>query len=109
MKATKVNLVSLCDVDTILGLPLTLPMLESINTSMKFVHAKDVFMCDYITIIQIYQIDLYKIYNGPHIWFQLENFSKFMDVVANTSCRITQDWVSNLNNCAKHVCFYIIG
>jgi hypothetical protein len=51
MKATKVNLVSLCDVDTILGLPWALPMLESINTSMKFVHAKDVFMCDYITII----------------------------------------------------------
>jgi hypothetical protein len=42
MKATKVNLVSLCDIDTILGLPSTLPMLESINTSMKFVHAKDV-------------------------------------------------------------------
>lgn len=51
MKATKVNLVSLSDVDTILGLPWVLTMLESINTSMKFVHAKDVFMCNYVTII----------------------------------------------------------
>jgi hypothetical protein len=32
----KVNLMNLCDVDTILCLPCVLPMLEHVNTLMKF-------------------------------------------------------------------------
>jgi hypothetical protein len=32
---------------------------------MKFVHAKDVFICDYIATIKISQANLYKIYNDP--------------------------------------------
>jgi hypothetical protein len=36
VKASKANLVNLCDVGTILGLPCVLPMLESINALMKF-------------------------------------------------------------------------
>ncbi len=36
MEASKANLVNLCDVGKILGLPCVLPMLESINALMKF-------------------------------------------------------------------------
>jgi hypothetical protein len=36
VEVAKVNLVNLCDVGTILGLPCILPMLESINDLMKF-------------------------------------------------------------------------
>ncbi len=36
VEATKVNLVNLCDLDTILGLPYVFLMLESINILMKF-------------------------------------------------------------------------
>jgi hypothetical protein len=36
VEATRTNLVNLCDVGTILGLPCILPMLEFINTLMKF-------------------------------------------------------------------------
>jgi hypothetical protein len=60
VEATKVNLVILCDVDTILGLPYVLFMLESINILIKFAHDKDVFVCDYIAIIKFYQVDIYK-------------------------------------------------
>ncbi len=65
MKATNANLVNLCDVGTILGLPCVLPMLESINALMKFVQTRDVFVCDYIITIKIYQANLYKMYNDP--------------------------------------------
>jgi hypothetical protein len=41
---------------------------------MKFVQAKDVFICDYIATIKINQVNLYKIYNGPTTSFQLKNF-----------------------------------
>jgi hypothetical protein len=61
VEATKVNLVNLCDVDTILGLPYILLTLESINILMKFPHDKVVFVCDYIVIIKFYQVDyIYK-------------------------------------------------
>jgi hypothetical protein len=42
MKVANANLVNLCDVGTILGLPCVLPMLEFVNALMKFVQTKDV-------------------------------------------------------------------
>jgi hypothetical protein len=42
----KVNLLNLCDIDTIMGLPYILPMLESINALMKCMHARNVFVCE---------------------------------------------------------------
>jgi hypothetical protein len=36
VKAMKVKLMNLCDVDTILHLPCVLPMLEHVNALMKF-------------------------------------------------------------------------
>ncbi len=63
MKVANANLVNLFDVDTILGLPCVLPMLEYVNALMKFVQTKDVFVCDYTTTIKIYRTNLYKMYN----------------------------------------------
>ncbi len=82
----KANFLNLCDIHMILGLPCILPMLEFVNGRMKFAQGKDVFVCDYITAG-----DLYKMYNDFNTSFQLENFPKFIDVIANTSCRIDQD------------------
>ncbi len=56
----KANLLNLCDIDMILSLLCILPMLESMNGLMKFMHIKDVFLCDYIVIIKICQGDMYK-------------------------------------------------
>jgi hypothetical protein len=60
VEASKANLVNLCDVGTILGLPCVLPMLESINALMKFAQVNDVFVCDYIAVIKICQTNMYK-------------------------------------------------
>jgi hypothetical protein len=109
VEATKTNLVNLCDVGTILGLPCILLMLKSLNILMKFAQARVVFVCDYIAIVEIYQIDLYKMYIDPTTSFRLENFLEFIDVVINISCKITQDWVTNLNDGIKHLVFHIIG
>jgi hypothetical protein len=65
MKATNANLVNLCVVGTILVLACVLLMLEYVNTLMKFVQTRDVFICDYIAKIKIYQANLYKMYNDP--------------------------------------------
>jgi hypothetical protein len=63
VESAKANLLNLCDIDMIFGLPCILPMLESMNGLMKFAHGKDVFVCDYIIFVKICQGDLYKMYN----------------------------------------------
>jgi hypothetical protein len=73
---------------------------------MKFAQVKDIFLCGYVVVVKICQVNLYKMYNDPT---HFENFLEFMDVVANTSYKITQDWVSNLNGGIKHLIFCIIG
>ncbi len=52
VEAARTNLVNLCDVGTILGLPCILLMLKSFNVLMKFAQAKVVFVCDYIAIVE---------------------------------------------------------
>ncbi len=80
VEATKANAVNLCDVGTILGLPCVLPMFESVNALMKFSQARDLFICDYnqyIVVVKICQVDLYKMYSDPTTSFQHENFPEF--------------------------------
>jgi hypothetical protein len=84
----KANLLNMCDIDMIFGLPCILP---TMNGLMKFVQSKSVFVCDYIAAIKICQGNLYKMYNDFNTSFQLENFPQFTNVVTNTSCKITQD------------------
>jgi hypothetical protein len=60
MEPIKANLLNLCDIDMILSLLCILPMVESMNGLMKFVHTKDVFLCDYVIVIKIHQGNIYK-------------------------------------------------
>jgi len=52
VEAIRTNLVNLCDVGIILGLPCILSMLESINVLMKFAQARD-FFC--VIILQLFK------------------------------------------------------
>jgi hypothetical protein len=40
-------------------------------------------------------------YGDSYTSFQATNFSEFINVVANISCGIVQDWVTNLNDVIK--------
>jgi hypothetical protein len=82
-------------------------MLEYVNVLMKCAQAKDVFVCEYIALVKICQTNLYKMYSDPATSFQPKNFLEFTNVV-NTSCRITQDWVIDLNDGNEHLAFRII-
>jgi hypothetical protein len=88
VELTKANLLNMCDIDMILGLPCILPMLEFVNGLMKFAQSRNVFVwlhCNY----QNFPRKFVQMYNDFNTSFQLENFPKFIDVVTNTSCTIT--------------------
>ncbi len=78
VESVKAHLLNLCDTN---GLPCIFPMLEYVNGLMKFVQSRDVFMCDYITIVKHCQGDLYKMYINLNTSFQANNFLVFIKVV----------------------------
>jgi hypothetical protein len=47
-------------------------------------------------------------YNDPAISFQPKKILVFTNVIANTSCRISQNWVNKLNDGIEHLVFHII-
>jgi hypothetical protein len=51
----KVNFELLYDVNLIIFLSCLLPMLEIVHALIKFAQKKDVFVCDYVVAINIYQ------------------------------------------------------
>jgi hypothetical protein len=108
MEATKANMLNLCDIDTNMGLPCIFPMLKSINVLMKFVKGKDYL---YVITLQLSKfakqtyIGCMVIQTHPS---KLQTFM-FIDVVVNTSCKIMQDWITNINDGIKHLFFGFIG
>jgi hypothetical protein len=63
--------------------------LESVNSLMKLAQARDVFICDYVVAVKIYQEKLYMMYCDANTSFQQQHFPMFMDVVNNHSYTIT--------------------
>ncbi len=56
------NLDLLCDLHMLLGLSSLLPLLEAMHALIKFAQGKDIFICDFVVVIKICQIDLYMMY-----------------------------------------------
>jgi hypothetical protein len=67
------NLDLLCDLH-ILGFFCLLPLLEVMNALIKFAQKRDIFSCDFVAIVKIYQTNLYMIYLDPSNNFLYEHF-----------------------------------
>jgi hypothetical protein len=107
--AAKKNLALLLDVTTLFSLPCILPLLESINSLIKFAQSGNVFISDFIAAIKICQGELYKMYCDSSSSFQPRHFQLFHDVVTDHSHTISHEWVTDLNNGAESLGFRING
>jgi hypothetical protein len=56
------NLNVLCDMELILGLPCLLPLFECIHKLIKIAQRRDVFVCDLVEVVELAQLELYKLY-----------------------------------------------
>jgi hypothetical protein len=54
------NLDLFCDLHMLMGMFCLLPLLESVNAIIKFAQRRDIFICDFVAIVKIYQTNLYK-------------------------------------------------
>jgi hypothetical protein len=62
-----------------------LPLLEIINVLSKFVHGRDVFICDFVVIVKVFQSYLFMMYLDPINNHTHEHFQVFSNVVENNS------------------------
>jgi hypothetical protein len=54
------NLDMLCDVETFLGLAYIILLLECVQNLSKFGHIQDVFICDFVSVVKVCEVDLYQ-------------------------------------------------
>ena len=61
-ECARLNCDLLCDVSTLLALPCLLPLLESVNSLIKYAQSSHVYVSDYIAAVRICQAELYMMY-----------------------------------------------
>jgi hypothetical protein len=71
---TNKNLNFFCDLELILGLHAILPLLDYVRTLIKFAQSHNMFNCNVINTMKIYQL---KLYNDPYNKFNDPAFDEF--------------------------------
>ncbi len=60
------NLSLLCDLELIFGLYAILSLLDCMHILIKFAQSCNLFVCDFIDVMKIYQLELYRLYSDPY-------------------------------------------
>jgi hypothetical protein len=71
----------LCDVETMMGLTYVLPMLEIVQKLNKLTQNKKCFICDFVVVAKLTQVDLYNLCVDLEHHFSHDQFQYFMDLV----------------------------
>ena len=66
-ETTRHNYDLLCDIGTLLALPCLMPLLDCVNSLMKFAQSNHVFVSDYIVVVKICYSELYMMYSDPEM------------------------------------------
>ena len=74
MEIAKKNLAHLTDVQILLGLSGLLPLLKCVHSLMQFAQARDVFVCDYVSAIQMCIAEVFSFYLDDHVAFSHDVF-----------------------------------
>ncbi len=92
----KANYELLCNVETLLGLPHVLPLLECVQILSNFAQSYQVFICDFIATVKIYHQNLFKLYCDPNHKYGYDNFTEFLDLASCISENISIAWWKHL-------------
>ena len=104
------NLDLLCDVGTLmLALPCLTPLLESVESLIKFAQSPNVFVSDYVAIVKICQTEIYMMYINSDTSFMASHFQMFCDIIEDCSYAIQLEWVVDLNNGSESLAYRILG
>jgi len=60
--STKNNFQIFCDIEVVMGLACIMFLLELVHVFMKFTHAYDTFVCDFVIVVKMCCAKLYNMY-----------------------------------------------
>jgi hypothetical protein len=100
------NLNLLCDLELILGLHAILLLLDYVHTLMKLAQSRDVVVYDFIDVVKVCQLDLYRFYFDPYTKFDDPIFDEPKALESFISKNLPMKWCEDLNG--KEADYFII-
>jgi hypothetical protein len=89
------NLDLLCDLELVLGLPCILPMLEVVHTLIKYAQRWDVFICEFLDVVKLVEVELYQLYVDPLYKYDDSAFNEFSIVHEQCNELLPLAWASH--------------
>ena len=85
-ESVRQNLDMLCDVGMLLVLLCLMPLLDCVNSLMKFAQSSDVFVSDFVAAVKIYQAYVFMMYVDPTTSFTTRKRSNFNKTLLFRTC-----------------------
>jgi hypothetical protein len=86
-----------------------MPLLEYVHALIKFTQMKDVYVCDLVVAIKVFQGDIYLMYCDQTSKFIIDNFWTFKSLLEFENENIQMRWAPNLNSSVQHLAFEANG
>ena len=95
MALARKNLNHLTNIQILLGLSGLLPLLQCVHSLMQFAQGRDVFVCDYVSAIQICIAEVIAFYIDGNTSFTQDVFWNFKDLTHVRQDAIPMTWVQS--------------
>jgi hypothetical protein len=92
-----------------LGMTCLLPLLECINSLVKFAQSRNVFICDFVGALTICQAQLFEIYVDDGKAFGTHHFVDFRQMVECRHEQIHVKWDLDMNHSLEVLAFTVGG
>jgi len=81
-----------------LGMCTLLPLLDSIDKLVNFSQKCDIYICDFVAIVKVCQVDLYRLYKDKGTSYSSDEFWSFNNLLECNHEQIHVKWITNLND-----------
>jgi len=86
-----------------------LPLLDAVDTFVNFAPKKDVFICDFILAVKIFQASMASMYQDPSTCFSTDEFWSFQNLLDCSHQQIHLKWMMDLNGGSTVLVFVCHG
>jgi len=80
------------DIEVIFSLALLILMLNVVHSLIKLIQARDIFVCDFMQSIKIYQVELGRMFIDPSSVFSRMEFACYNELVQLKSADVPLEW-----------------
>jgi hypothetical protein len=84
-----------------------MPLLDYINTLVKFAQARNVFICDFVAALALYRGQIFEMYRNDSTSFTLHHFLDFKQLVGWRHEQIHLKWDLDMNDCQEMLAFTV--